>query len=285
MEAAVQALGKRIDDLEKQSNDGIPPIVSSVTSVTTKLTAVEQDIQDHTVAFKRLDQTVTALAAGTAPSIEATPKLLKAVQDLNDMTSKLDSQMTDVTLELSYLNTKMTSADVEFRQHRDWSRQNVSSLMDQIQAAGSKAGRPGTTTPYTRRLDEAKVFEKFVKATGLEPLGDLVEWFERLTININSIIPSTHAILTELSRKQGEIDGMCFKYLPTGPTTRLDAELYSLLATLCTGKAWSYLKTKECAGGLETFRFIFYNLTKRIRTQLLDEFRYLNSPHGPNTCC
>ena len=64
---------------------------------------------------------------------------------------------------------------------------------------------------------------------------------------------------------------------------KLNGELYSLLTTLFTGKAWSFLKSVNCQEGLEAFRFSFGNITKRTKTQLLNEFRYLNAPDSPKT--
>ena len=51
--------------------------------------------------------------------------------------------------------------------------------------------------------------------------------------------------------------------IDAGVASRLNKELYSLLTLLVSHKGWTYLKAKSCDDGIEAFRYVFVNLTKK----------------------
>lgn len=106
-----------------------------------------------------------------------------------------------------------------------------------------------------RKLDDHKRFGKLSNINGLEPLGDLVEWFETLTVSINGILPESTEILADLPTRPEDVNANYISTLPVGAATMLNSELDSLLATFYVGKAWPLLKSINCDNGLEALRF------------------------------
>ena len=60
-EQAIQGLTTRLEKLEQQLNERIPPLGDQINGATARLASVEKEIADHIVGFKTLDQTVSSL--------------------------------------------------------------------------------------------------------------------------------------------------------------------------------------------------------------------------------
>ena len=173
----------------------------------------------------------------------------------------------------------MADADQEFKAHQTWSRNNVQQLQSAVNHAQSVAASAASGSPstgggnYSRQLDEHNAFEKFKRITGQEPVADVVEWFDRIMISVNSVIPGAHEILKLVSQRQTPIDWQFMQSLDAVARGRLDAELFSLFTQLFSGKAWTFLKAKNCTEGFEAFRYAYVNITKRTPQQLLAEHK------------
>lgn len=132
------------------------------TAVTDSQAKIAEIMSQHDTMGLTLDENTASLSTITAETA-------KAVQGLIEV------------------RDSMKQADTAFESHRNWSLTQVGNLSAQISSLGSTGS--GTTPGSGRRLEESKAFDKFAKITGHEPMGDLIEWFERLTIAINGVIP------------------------------------------------------------------------------------------------
>lgn len=185
----------------------------------------------------------------------------------------------------AHVETVHKEAGRKFEQHQGWSRNNVTRLQQMIAQAPSSSGtnaRPqsGQKLP----LDQNRTFEKLSQLMGHEPLGRILEWYARFQVKINSVLPGSEDVLKEVLRQQEPLQFDDIQLLEQpGVANKLNAELYALLSTLHTDKAWSSLKSIRSTDGLEAYRWVYKNITKQTPQQLLNEHRYLNGPHGPKT--
>ena len=278
----VEALAARLDQLEAQLNQRVTPMSGQIADLQTKLDDVTRELKDHIDAFRVVDSTVTANQAVAQPALEEIPKLIDALRNAQVEISQVQIESGACTSDIKDIKKALADADQEFKRHQQWSQTNVGQLSSRLDSIASSTS-PGGAGGFQRKLDEHRAFEKYQKANGLEPMADLVDWFDRIIISVNSVIPGSLEVRKQLRQKQDAIDANYFQNVDPTIAHRLNSELYSLFAGLFMGKAWTFLKAKPENQGLEAFRYSYINLTKQTQQQLLNEHKHLNAPDGPKS--
>ena len=209
---------------------------------------------------------------------------LQGIQlDMTKLRQTLNRTKTDLDAYKDHVTKVLSEADKKFEAHQEWSRNNVTRLQQLIgQHPAPSATGPGGPSPVRKPLDQDRALEKFAILTGSESLGKNLEWYSRFEVKLNSVCPGATDILRETLKANEPITPDDVQLMEHADIAhRLDAELYALLATLHTDKAWSFLKTVRPTQGLEAYRWVYRKVTKQTPQQLLNEHRYWISPYGP----
>ena len=121
-----------------------------------------------------------------------------------------------------------------------------------------------------------------VKISGNEPVHELIEWYDRVLTKLESCMPGARDVLVLVMEHKIPLtfDDLS-RIEPKRIAHRLNSELYSWLYNVCTLKAWTFLKSVPQGQGLEAFRLVYQQVTRRTPQQLEAEFRFLNKPEGP----
>ena len=191
LRAEVDANKKELDALTQQLNDKFP-------TVNRQIEDLSREVKDHIVAFGILETQVTALVGRTNDPLSQIPKLIEAATEANTSIDDIDLYANEFRQNMKEMSDKMQAADKEFAQHQTWSQTHVGTLIsrvDVIEQSGGQGASSSFSETTFKRLDEHKAFEKFNKINAIESLGDLLEWFERFTIAMNSVLPGAYEVL------------------------------------------------------------------------------------------
>ena len=137
-------------------------------------------------------------------------------------------------------------------------------------ALGAAASSTGTAsgTNQRRTLAEDKRME-VPQISGREAIHDLIEWYDRILIKMESCITGSRDVIVEIVELKTPISFGMIQSIPQKAIAhRLNAELYSGLYNVCTGNAWTFLKSVPQGAGLEGFRVVYQQVTRRTPQQM-----------------
>ena len=166
---------------------------------------------------------------------------------------------------------------------------SLSTAITQTQQSGSSgtggAGKGGQGQGQRFTLDCDKRLQNVAPITGAEAAHDVIEWFERTGIKLESAVPGSKAVLAAVVKKRvaiedTEIDELGDRFV----AHRLNTEMFSWLSNVVTLRAWSFIKGIDSSKGLEAWRELHSKLTMKGPQQILAEHRYLRNPiHKPKS--
>ena len=217
----------------------------------------------------------------TRRDLEATAVNVRRIENESVMqNSKIDNIQTAN----GNRNTEMENAWVTIKGEID---KRIEEMEKSISTAVTTnvATSSGSGSSKTFTLDTDKRLTSHPPITGNEDISTINEWWTKFFVKIESCVPMGKAYLEAIVSAQEEIGNQQIDARDDRMLGhRLNKELFSLLTSIASSKAWSAIKHIDSTRGLEALRIMYKVTTMRGPAQLQAEHRYLNSPsHKPQS--